>query len=129
MGLTYVGKQNHRDLLNGTSSLPLTHFMWGAGSPLVAFLNSQTALGSELFPSGNGTLRNAFYGAVRVDNFTNIFPDRLETDQLNGGSLTEVGLATASSGPIMELRQSFNSVLKSSGLRILTDYYVEVVRR
>jgi len=125
MGVTYTGKQLIRDLLSGDSSSNLSHFGWGAGS--TAFHDSQTILGSELFPSGGAVTRNTIYTTRNLDNpIRTTLTGRLESDQLNTGNLYEIGLFTAGSGGTMFNRQTFYRLLKTGRLRLVDDFYIEV---
>ena len=128
MGITYTGKQLVRDLLDGSSNSNLTHFGWGAGS--VAFHDSQTALGSELFPSGGATVRNAFSS---VDEFFSsnqeLYYGELLSDQSNIGSVSEIALFNASSGGTMLCRRAFYRTEKTSDLELQDEYAIGVGRR
>lgn len=123
MGFLNSGLDLSRDLLIGNASTQITHFAWGAGSN--AFDATDTALGSELFPSGTGTQRNALSAIVEKPGQA-IFTGRLEADQLVGGSIYEVGLATAISGNIILLRDSSAKRLKTSTIEFINDWYLTV---
>lgn len=125
MGISFVGKQAIRDLLNNDSTSKISHFAWGTGS--TAFADTDIALGSELFPSGGATQRNAVF-ATQAFPTENVFTGRLEDDQLNSGSLFEIGLFNSISGATMISRQNFFLNFKTSGLRIIADYYIEADR-
>lgn len=129
MGDTYVGRNKIRDLLDGENNSPLISMMWGGGSPVIAFDDSQTGLGSELFPSGGATQRNLFFEAIRnTYPFQNVYSEKLAALQLVGASIFEVGIADSISGPTMYARQTRSKLLKTSGLEILADWYIGVDR-
>lgn len=125
MGVTYSGKVDIRDLLNGSSTQRFTHLAWGAGS--ASFIDSDFQLGSELFPSGAGTQRNAI-SSTRIQRNQGVFSSSLEPAQLIGASLFEIGLADSVSGATLETRQTFAKKVKEGTLRIPTDYYYTVGR-
>lgn len=129
MGITYIGKTKLRDLLNGDNTSPIIAMMWGGGSPVINFIDSQTALGSEIFPSGGATSRNVFYEAIKKQYpFQNIYSEKLYAGQLVGASLFEVGLSDSTSGPNMIARKTRAKLVKTSGLEILADWYIGVDR-
>ena len=123
MGFLNSGLDLSRDLLIGVKSTQVSHFAWGAGSN--AFDATDTALGSELFPSGTGTQRNALSATVEKPGQA-IFTGRLEANQLVGGSIFEVGLTTAISGNIILLRDSSAKRLKTATLEFINDWYLTV---
>lgn len=128
MGVTYTGKQLVRDLLNGSSNSNLTHFGWGAGS--APFHDSQAALGSELFPSGGAAARNAFSSVIEEDRpRQEVYRGEILSDQLNTGSISEIGLFNASSGGTILCRRTFYRVEKTSELEIQDEYFMGIGQR
>jgi len=90
-----VGLQYTRDLMTGSKIDPIAYMAFGAGSN--AFNWTDVQLGSELFPSGAGSQRNAIYSSIEQP-VTMIYTGRIEADQLSGGSITELALSDAVSG-------------------------------
>ena len=125
MGISYSGKQLARDLLRNVVDTPITHYGWGAGSQ--AFVDTDIALGSELFPSGAGTQRNAVYSQNIYETETQ-FTGRLETDQLDQGSLFEIGVFTAQSGGTLFARQNYYLLFKTTGLNLIDDFNIQIRR-
>ena len=128
MGISVDGKELLANLLTNNSSNYVTYFGWGAGSPAFNFADS--ALGSELFPSGNGTQRNAVFSTSIMEAGQNIFTGRLEDDQLSTGSIIEIGLFDSISGGTLFTRNvGTGYLLKSTGLRVIVEHSIEVGRR
>ncbi len=125
MGLTFTGKQAIRDLLNNTSTSKISHIGWGAGSAV--FADTDTALGSELFPAAGATERNPV-SATRVNPSQVILTGSVADTQLNGASLFEIGAFDAVNGGTLIARQTYFIKLKTSGLKLTTDWYFDVVR-
>ena len=117
------GLQYASYLLTGSVSDPINYFAWGAGSNAFSFTDS--TLGSELFPSGTATQRNAVYSLIEKPGQV-IFTGRIESDQLIGGSIYEVGLATAISGNIISIRNVSAKRLKTATLEFINDWYLTV---
>ena len=125
MGMTYTGKQLIRDLLNGSTSANLTHFGYGAGSE--AFQDAQSALGSELFPSGNGVARNAISSVIEEDKpRQEIYRGELLSDQTNTGSISEIGLFNTASGGTLFCRRTFYRIEKTVNLELQSEYFIGV---
>ena len=125
MGVTYTGKQLIRDLLSGASSSNLSHMAWGAGS--AAFHDSQSVLGSELFPSGAGAARNVFSSVVGIDKpRQEIYYGELLSEQANIGSISEIGLFNASSGGTLFCRRVFYRVEKTTDIELQEEYSISV---
>jgi len=123
MGFLNSGLNLARDLLIGDVSTPLSYYAWGAGSN--AFVATDGALGSELFPSGTATQRNTIF-STREQPGQIILTGRIEGDQLIGGSIYEVGLATTISGGVVVTRIAGAKRLKTSSLEFVGDWYLTV---
>jgi len=120
MGVTFSGKSSVLSLLSGQSTNNLDYF--GIGASGIAFADYQVGLGSELFPSGTGTLRNALSTIRLVDNYVEL-SSFLKSDQLIGGSIQEIGLFFDSSGGTMFSRQNEPLKLKTGSIE-----YYEIFR-
>lgn len=123
--MTYTGKQLIRDLLNGSTSSNLTHFGWGAGS--ATFHDSQSALGSELFPSGGAATRNAISSVIEENKpRQEVYRGELLSEQTNTGSISEIGLFNAASGGTMFCRRTFYRIEKTVDLELQDEYFIGV---
>lgn len=123
MGMLNNGLDYARDLLIGDRNDPITHFAWGASGNV--FNATDTALGSELFPSGAADTRNTVFSTISQPQEI-IFTGRIESDQLSGGSILETALANTASGAIIITRQVSAKRLKTENIEFVVDYYLQV---
>lgn len=110
------GRTLVRELIRGDTTTGITHMGFGTGT--TGQTDNDTALGTELLECNTGTRYpisahpDNELGAGEWENAT--FEYRLNSLELSGRTITEVGLFTASASGTMFLRNANSSVTKDT---------------
>ena len=94
----------------------------GVGTGTTTETSSDTALESEEYP--NGSSRSST--TITSTDYSINFRMDIEDDELNGKTLAEKGLFTASTGGIMYSRQTYPDIEKDSSIVVPTTIKINI---